>query len=459
MITPHYPPEFGWYGPGRDSMELALDLAEKGHQLEVIACADKLDAGETYQDGIKVIRVSWTTEVRSDSLIAYSLPKARLLMTMNMSLWEAFLQVSKKTKYDIIDTSGISAESLIPSILSECPVVARVHDCLPDFLEKKLSSIGDSRFRLEQQLADFLTSITNNYLSSRTTIGNAPAATDSVGKLNYSLDTESFSPEGLPAIDTQGRPSLLVHTSIDNEKYKTLLSEVVKLVKREIPDLWLTVVAHDIYSESSEGKLREALAKGGIVCDLVINQNMSRLLMPGLWRTSWCGLILDWQQLYPYAVLEPLACGCPIVVETQFADMGFLSKTDFLYQPREFSAEPVAERIIALLKDENLRKDLGAAARDYVTANHCRKANGERIYNAYKKEIEKFKTIEQSAQIVRMERLLNQCRSLTAGIDRWLYDLLFLRSFRFRLSHWLRKLGRYAVADHKEVAQKPPDSG
>lgn len=453
MITPHFPPEFGWYGPGRDSMELALDLSERGNQVEVIACHDTFAEGESYQDGIKVIRVNWLNDKRKSSLVAQSLPQARVLMNLNLAVWEAFLHASRSTEYDIVDTCGFSAESLIPSLLSLCPVVSRVHDQKPEFLEKELAMIGDSGFRFEKHLADSIRLMTNGCANSATTIGKeqpALAPGKEHAQLNYSLDTTFFSPEGLLALDTQERPVLLVHTSIENEKYKALLSEVVTRVKKEIPDLWLTVVAHDIYSESSESQMKEALLASGIVCDMVVNHNMSRLLMPGLWRNSWCGLILDWQGLAPYAVLEPLACAIPIVVESACADMGFLRKTDFLIQPREFSADLVAEKIIMLLKDEQLRKNLGKSARQYIVTSHCRKTNGEKILQSYVEAIEKFKETERKEKINKIELILKQCRSLSDSFDQWLYDLLFFRSFRFRVSHWIRKLSKNEESEHKE---------
>ncbi len=453
MITPHFPPEFGSSGPGRDSMELALELAERGHLIEVIACQSALAAGESYQDGIKVIRVNWLSDKRNGSLMAHSLPQSRVLMNLNIAMWEAFLHASRNSEYDVVDTCGLSAESLIPSLLSECPVVARTHDRTPEFLEKELATIGDSGFRFEKHIVDSLRTMTIGCTNSVTTIGREQPAVESGKKnaqLNYSIDTTFFSPEGLLALDTQSRPVLLIHTSIENEKYKGLVSEVVTLVKREIPDLWLTIVAHDIYSESSESKMKKALAASGIVCDMVVNHNVSRLLMPGLWRNSWCGLVLDWKGLAPYAVLEPLSCGRPIVVETACTDMGFLKKTDLINQPNEFSAELIAEKIISLLKDEKLRKDMGAAAREYVVTNHCRKFNGEKMLQIYEEAIEEFKKTKRHEKINKIELILKQCRSLSDGFDRWLYDLLFFRSFRFRVSHWLKKFGKNDEAKRKE---------
>jgi hypothetical protein len=453
MITPHFPPEFGWYGPGRDSMELALELSERGHQIDVIACVDKLGEGETYQDGMKVTRVNWQSNMRNGSQMARSLPQSRVLMNMNMAVWETFLHACQNTEYDIVDTCGLSAESLIPSLISECPVVTRVHDRIPEFLEKELAIIGDSGFRFEKQLVDTLRQLTTGCTNSVTTVGKDQPALEpekNDGQLNYSLDSTVFSPEGLLALDTGTRPVLLVHTSIENEKYKGLVSEIVTRVKKEIPDLWLTIVAHDIYSELSESQMKEALAASGIVCDMVVNHNMSRLLMPGLWRNSWCGLILDWQGLSPYAVLEPLSSGTPIVVETASADMGFLKKPDVLSQPKEFTADLVAEKIISLLQDEKLRNKLGEEARNYIITHHCRKAIAEKILQSYERAIEKFNTTKRSEKLLHMERILKQCRALSDGFDQLLYDLLFIRSFRFRMSHWLKKFGLTEAAGNKE---------
>ncbi|PZM85358.1 MAG: hypothetical protein DKT66_04010 [Candidatus Melainabacteria bacterium] len=453
MITPHFPPDFGWYGPGRDAMELAEELYQRGYQVEVIACAEK-HVAETVQDGLKVIRTDWRSHGSNNSLVANSLPQARVLMNLNLSSWQAFLKASETSEFDIVDVAEFSAESLVASIMSDCPVVARVYDNPPAFLSRELDLIGDSGFRFEKLISSTLRSLSANSATSVTTIGQPKFNTENgkgeqIYRSNYSLNTADFSPEGPLAIDTKGRPSLLIHTSIESEKYKNLVSEIVTAVKKQIPDLWLTIVAHDIYSESSESEMKAALAQSGIECDMVINHMMSRLLMPGLWRNSVCGLVLDWKSLAPYAVLEPLSCGKPIVIENNCSTLDFLSSNEFLHQPADFTVGAVAAKLVDLLKDEQLRTRLSTEARKYILANHCRKSNADQLVKNYENAIEKFKASRRKEKIERMQNLISQGRSITKGLDQWLYDLLFVRSFRFRVSHWLKKFRNRETAGSK----------
>lgn len=453
MITPHFPPDFGWYGPGRDAMELAEELYQRGCQVEVIACAEK-HVAETVQDGLKVIRTDWRSHGSNSSLVANSLPQARVLMNLNLSSWQAFLKASETTDFDIVDVAEFSAESLVASIMSDCPVVARVYDNPPAFLSRELDLIGDSGFKFEKLISSTLRSLSANSTTAVTTIGNPKVNTENgkgeqIHRSNYSLNTADFSPEGPLAIDTKGRPALLIHTSIESDKYKSLVSEIVTAVKKEIPDLWLTIVAHDIYSESSESEMKAALAQSGIQCDMVINHMMSRLLMPGLWRNSVCGLVLDWKSLAPYAVLEPLSCGKPIVIESNCSNLDFLSNNEFLHQPADFTVGAVAAKLVELLKDEQLRTRLATEARKYILANHCRKSNADRIVKNYQDAIEEFKTSRRKQKIERMQNVILQGRSITKGLDQWLYDLLFVRSFRFRVSHWLKKFRNRETAGSK----------
>lgn len=454
MITPHFPPDFGWYGPGRDAMELAEELYQRGCQVEVIACTEKLAAGETFQDGIKVIRTDWHSHGSNSGLVANSLPQARVLMNLNLSAWQAFLKASETTDFNIVDVAEFSAEGLIPAIMSDCPVVARVYDNPPAFLARELDLIGDSGFKFEKLISNTLRSVAGNSANAVTTVGKAKVKNENgkneqILRNNYSLDTEDFAPEGPLAIDTKGRPALLIHTSIEPDIYKTLISEIVTSVKKEVPDLWLTIVAHDIFSESSESEMKAALAQSGIECDMVINHMMSRLLMPGLWRNSACGLVLDWKSLAPYAVLEPLSCGKPIVIESQCSSMEFLSNQEFLHQPQDFTVSAVSAKLVELLKNESLRSKLGSAARNYILANHCRKANADKLLKIYEESMERFKTNRRQEKIERMRKLITHGRSIVEGLDQWLYDLLFVRSFRFRVSHWLKKFRKSEVAGRK----------
>ncbi|MBX9953161.1 MAG: glycosyltransferase family 4 protein [Candidatus Obscuribacterales bacterium] len=449
LITPHYPPEFGWYGQGRDAMELAEELHARGCHVEVIACAEKLTPGETWQDGIKVIRTDWRSKGSENGLVAHSLPQARVLMNINLSAWHAYLQSARTSEFDIVDVAGFSAESLIPAIMSDCPVVASVYDNPPAFLSREMELIGDSGFKFEKLISASLATLSSKCVSGVSTIGAEKIQGDHFEKRNYSLDTQAFSPEGPSAIDTKGRPALLIHSSIQSDKYKTLVSEIVSRVKKEIPDLWLTVVAHDIFSESSESEMKAALAQSGIECDMVINHVMARLLMPGLWRSSLCGLILDWEVMAPYAVLEPLACGKPVVAENQSAAVGYLSGKEFVRQPSDFNVDDVASILIQMIKDETLRTRLGNESRNYILANHCRKSNADRIVIAYEKAIEKFKAKGRHEKIERIEKVLDQIKSIAQGLDQWLYDLLFVRSFRFRVSHWLKKFRKNQPAGRR----------
>ncbi len=447
MITPHFPPEFGWYGTGRDSLELAHVLADRGHQVTTIACAEQMQAGETFQDGCKVIRVEWQKRAREGSMTAHYLPRARLLMNMNLSLWQAYLNLSKEIQFDIVDISGSFAESLIPALLADTPVFSRIYESQPYFLHKELSTIGDTGFSFERQLKDILLAISTNF-------GSASIEEIKDSKLHYCLDTDRFSPEGPPAIDSKGKPTVLAHTSIGNAACQSLLVEVFTKVKEEIPDLFLIVVAHDIYTESSEAEMKKDLSSCGIECDMVINRNMSRLLMPGLWRSSNCGLVLDWQDFAPQAVLEPLACARPVMANTKGINTGFLKDPSILTEPREFTGAAIAEKLIELLKNDSLARSMGEKARQYVLEHHCSQKMADQLIQSYQSTIEGFSQKQRLQKIERLEKLLAYCQFLSDSLDRMIYDFLFLHSVRFRLSHWLRKLKGQAPLEPTEKVSK-----
>ncbi|MBA3994136.1 MAG: hypothetical protein C0469_11465 [Cyanobacteria bacterium DS2.3.42] len=449
MITPHFPPDFGWYGVGRNSMELAHVLNDHGHEVTIITCAEKGGTADTFQDGCSVTRVEWKKAPRLGSMAAHCMPRARLLMNMNIALWQAFLRVSKESQFDIIDVSGFSAESFIPSLLGDTPVFARIYESQPHFLEKELLTIGNSGFNFENHFKDTLGAISRGYAS-------ASKEESKTAELNYSLDTALFSPDGACALDTNNRPTVLVHTPMGNPEYQALLVEILSKVRETIPDLYLIVVAHDIYTESSEAEMKKVLSECGIECDMVINRTMSRLLMPGLWRSSRCGLLLDWFDFSPEALLEPLSCAVPVLANTKDINCTFLKDPSVLVQPSQFTGAGIAEKLIELLKDESLARKIGEKSRQYILANHCREKQGEELINAYRATIETY-TQEKKRQekINRLEKLLQHLGSLSDSFDKMLYDFLFLKSVRFRVSHWLRKLkGQPSTEPAQEVSKK-----
>lgn len=449
MITPHFPPDFGWYGVGRNSMELAHVLNDQGHEVTIITCAEKGGTADTYQDGCKVTRVEWKKTPRHGSMAAHCMPRARLLMNMNMALWQAFLKVSKESQFDIIDVSGFSAESLIPSLLGDTPVFARIYESQPHFLEKELLTIGNSGFSFENHFKDTLGAISKGCASaSKEESKNA--------ELNYCLDTQLFSPEGACALDTNNRPAVLVHTPMGNPQYQALLVEILSKVREAIPDLYLIVVAHDIYTESSEAEMKKVLSDCGIECDMVINRTMSRLLMPGLWRSSRCGLLLDWQDFSPEAVLEPLACAVPVLADTKDSNCTFLKDPSVLVPLSQFTGPAIAEKLIELLKDESLVRKIGEKSRQYILSTHCREKQGEDLIHAYRSTIETHTQEKQRQEKINsLEQLLQHLGALSDSFDKMLYDFLFLKSVRFRVSHWLRKLkGQPNTETTHDITQK-----
>jgi glycosyltransferase involved in cell wall biosynthesis len=98
-----------------------------------------------------------------------------------------------------------------------------------------------------------------------------------------------------------------------------------------------------------------------------------------------------WEGL-PISVLEAMAASCPLVATNTggIAEVVLEGRTGFLVPPRDINK--MADKLSDLLKDENLRKQIGQNARDSLESNFTLEnmvKNTENLYlNLIKKEIE-----------------------------------------------------------------------
>ncbi len=453
MITTHYPPDFGWQGSGRACLEQARALSSLGHQVEVL-CLSQNGYRESFQDGIKVIRTDWKKEPRLGRPVLMGLPRLRLLLNLHLSLWQTFLKASKKTRYDVIEVCGVSGESLVPSLLGTAPVHFRNYECLPVFMGEELSSVDNSESTFQKNTEEILRQLGGSCADSQSTLYG-----DKQSNLtNFPIDTDRFHTDGPKALNTEGRPSLLIFTSVRHPKYEAFLIELFLKLKARIPNLWLTVIAHDISSEEDERRTQRSLAQAGVDCDILINSKMARLLLPGLWRSSHCGLIMDWKNSSPYAVLEPLAAGVPIIVEPNDVDTRFLKDPQILVGLSNFTAQTVAEKLSTLLTDTSQRETLKAAARNYVLAHHDSMSLAKDTINHYRAISEKFAEDNYQRRIGRIETLMVSLQSLSDSFDKMLYDLIYLHSWKFRFNHWLKKLKGSPTANGSSRASDLKDA-
>lgn len=413
-------------------MELAHELTQRGHEITVVACAQEGQAGESLQDGNRVLRVDWKKEPRPQSNIANCLPRSRLMMNLNLALWKGFLKVAKKEHFDVVDVVGTSAENLIPCLYDEAPVLSSNWLGQPNFIAKELSVIGQSAFQFETAIKDVLASIKSGFTSE--TEGQDTAC-------SYVVDTDCFKPDVEKGVDTKGRPTILIYTSIGVESSQKLLADIFSHVKAAVPDVFMLVIAHDIYSESSEGELKKVLSASGIECDMVINRNMSKLILSNLWSSADCGVLIDWYDFSPQALLEPLACGKAVVANLSGVDSGFLKDKSVVSSLEDFKGEAIAKKLVELLKKDGVASTIGQKARQYILQNHCRKQMAENRLVSYNSAIKAYSSqSKREKKIGRLEKLLEYLAMLSDALDQMVYDLLFLSSTRFKVSHWLRKL-------------------
>lgn len=449
MITTHFPPDFGWSGTGRANLELANGLASLGHEVEVIACAeDETAINNTYQDGVKVSRVIWKKQPRT-GLVAHTIPRSRFMLNLSVALWSEYLKCAKDTPYDIVDATCSYGESVIPALTGASPVVSRLYDRRAVFVEKELSFLGDTGFKFENELEKFFQNIAVSLSDDTVTISSDLLAnTDNSTAshlINYPLDTELFCPEGEKALDLEGKPSLIIRMPVKDSAVKQKAGEIVRALMAEIPDLAITIVAPDLFTEDSEAQIKEELAAVGFASNMIISTGMSRLISAPLWRSADCALLLDWKDETPYAVLEALACGVPVVAENLLEEQIWLKDKSVILSPEVFSAPTVAEKLKLMISNSAESKSQRLKSRQYILDNHCHRQAAKQCVEYYENAIKRSREgTHISKRVGGFERALELVRKTSDRLDSFLYDLMFVHSFRFKVSHWVKKFNRKA---------------
>lgn len=448
MITSHFPPDFGWSGTGRANLELANGLTSLGHDIEVIACAeDETAINNTYQDGVKVSRVSWKKQPRS-GLVAHTIPRSRLMLNLSVALWKEYLTCAKENHYDIVDATNSYGESLRPALVGASPVITRIYDQRAVFVEKELGFLGDTGFKFEGELEKFFQNAAVNLSDDTVALSddllNRGGEQNVTHLINYPLDTELFCPEGEKAIDLEGKPSLIIRMPVKDIQARQKAGEIVRALLSTIPDLAITIVAPDLFTEDSEAQIKEELAAVGFVSNMIISTGMSRLISAHLWRSADCALLLDWKNETPYAVLEALACGVPVVAEPISEEQIWLKDKSVILSPEGFAPVAVAEKLKLMISASEESKAQREKSRQYILANHCHREAAKQCVAFYENAIKKSKEEQLSNKISGFERALELVRTTSDRLDSFLYDLMFVHSLKFKVSHWFKKFNRKA---------------
>jgi len=362
-------------GVRRHVLELSENLKKLGNDVTMVAlCSNSAIKGSNQKSMRQII---------------YSAPKCQGIIN-NSAFWLHAGQALKRlSDWDIVHIHGAQASILKMNLKKPMiatnhglePIFTRYSQSLPQFLLHKLVGLTAYNIfpekiiavttKVQKELEDF-------YKVPETKIKLIPDG----------VNTENFRP--LPQkelVDFQqkinldeDRVLLFVGHPTRLKNLHGLLLALARVVK-EHSDVKLLVVGDLTHGENG-GTIKKIIEKHGLRKhvvftgfldgnDLVCAYNCSEaLVLPSFYEG--CGL----------AYLEAMSCGLPVIGSTEIADEIVLEGlTGFRVNP--FCYECLADRIMLLLQDSKLRKEMGKKARTYAVNNFSWKIITNRILETY----------------------------------------------------------------------------
>jgi glycosyltransferase involved in cell wall biosynthesis len=363
FLSQEYPPETGWGGIGAYTYEMAHGLARAGQRVTVISLADGPEA-VTRCGGVEVHRVARRP----------AWGKWKGLWRLNR-IWPGFAwaaarrlrQVHAESPVDVVEAAECRADSLFVPLLPRRPrLVVRLHT--PWVFVDRLNRVApDWKKRLIYwqeaaaiRSADLITAPSQAVVDLTHTwvrLGRRP-----VRVVPNPVDAAAYSPGG-------AGPSgeVLVIGRLEQRKGAGVLAESVPTVLRRCPGSSFRFVGSDGV-DSFGRSWRERLVEGvppGERGRVHFEQAPRSELIDRYRRSGVCVLPSAWEN-FPYALLEAMACGVP-VVGTRTGGLPELieDRVSGLVVPKADPAA-LADGICALLEDDALRTRMGRAARRRV---------------------------------------------------------------------------------------------
>ena len=347
---------------------LSKELVNRGHQVEVICANEPQSMNNDNVEGIQVKRLSYLGRIANTNIT----PKLPLILSQE--------------DYDIIHThipTPWSADwSALSSKIKNKPLVVTYHnDIIGEGIADYIARFYNSTFlKLLLKRADKIIITQPSYLES------SPYLLDYQDKIEVipnGVDVDKFR----PITSTNNNNYTIFFLSVLDEfhRYKGLdyLLKSIQIVKKEIPNLKLIVggkgVLVDYYKKISVsmGLGDNVEFKGFIRDDELVNYyNQADLFV--LPSTS------SLQEGFGIVALEALACQTPVITTDIVGVAEDLDAVNggVVVPPKD--SQRLAEKIILLLKDEELRKEMGEHGRKLVMDRYTWKSVASSMEKVYK---------------------------------------------------------------------------
>lgn len=450
LISREYPPDTGFGGIATFTKHLAHGLKNLGHEVVVVALAK--DRNKVVDDGgVVVHRVEgypFSTKLGTINLLA---PYSKYVLLYCTALWDKFAELHDLKPFDVVDTPELLAEGIIPAITQVVPQVIRLYTPHSKFIAEKLHNVGpsfDHQFlamleRIAMLQADVLTSPSNDL--AQFVAGDLGLPVERIQIVRNPIDTSVFTPEGELALSKSDKLRIVFIGRLEGRKGITYLVDAIPLVVAQYPNVEFVIIGDD--TTTGEGmtsvlaSLKKSLEASNCTKHVKFIDRISLDELPNYYRSADISVVPSVYDNSPYTCLEAMACGKPVIGTDAGGTKEYIEHgVSGLIIPA-CDTNALAQACIELLSNSAERKRLSDGARERAVKHFDRTEIARQTVACYDLATKLFnerKASEAARSLYHHDyrRATADAVNLIDGFDRAIYDLLFQRSYRFRVIHW-----------------------
>ena len=365
MVTSEFPPDLG--GKSTYVHNLSKKMIAHGHNITVITRGTYRKTYREEIEGISVYRVRF--------IPSYPSPFKLHGLFMNK------LFKSIEANFDLIHVHGLN----LPVIHTSLPVIFTSHgtvkndiDNMPiksfHFLVVKL--LRNQLFNLEKEVienADVITAVSHSCAKE---LKKEHIINTEIAVVNNGVDTNSF----IPGKNKKKENYILYTGRLETRKGLIDLIESAKYVCRESADIKFILTGKGTIKKYLERRINDfGLKKNFYFAGFV---DRSKLLE--YYQNATIYVLPSYYEGLPTTLLEAMSCGIPLIATDVEGSSELITdgKTGLLAPPRD--PERLAEAILRLLDDEELRERISINARKHVVNNYDWAIITDKIEEAYK---------------------------------------------------------------------------
>lgn len=456
LISREYPPDTGWGGVGAYTYQMAHALAERGHDVEVIALEAAKSAAQNFAaaawsetTSVTVHRVHWEDLLDELNLFLVCAPSTHYIVKSAIALWRKFLELHTIRPFEVVEAPEHLAAGIFQGVTGVVPLVVKLHTPHSKFVSERFHNVLPS---FDNQIICLLERVT--MLAADLLCSPSADLADFVARdLNFPLDqiatarnpinTEWFAPTG-PKPFTNDEPTILFVGRLEERKGIRYLIAAMPAIVRQVPSAKLVVVGADTNNGVGGGsvlkELQKELAAAGLVEKVTFVPHVPLSEVANYYRAADVCVVPSLYENAPYTCIEAMSCGKAVVVTDAGGTREYVENgVSGLVVPARDS-QALEQAIVRLLKDAELRQQFGARARQYVVDKCSRDVMATRMESLYREAIAVHASRRGGLYRKAASSALSDALELLCATDKAIFDVLYKESIEFRMRYWVRFL-------------------